>query len=116
VDDIEIQARETTGAGDARAIDWIFDDLTPSKRWMRACGIGSYILPRPESTWHCDDVGRPQKVFRRNPPYGAIFELLLKEAVPPEAPKKTKRKDKKTRPKRSRRQRPRATQRKEKAK
>src|SRR5260370_5994111 len=49
--------------------------------------------PRPAAPWHrrTRRWSAGQKVFTaKNPPYGAILSYYLKEAVPPEAPKKDK--------------------------
>jgi hypothetical protein len=102
VDDIEIQARENdlVLATHGRSI-WIFDDLTPIEK-MDASVAGSpltFFPPRTATTWHLRNRrwSAGQKVFTaKNPPYGAILSYYLKEAVPPEAPKKDKEdKDKK---------------------
>jgi hypothetical protein len=102
VDDIEIQARENdlVLATHGRSI-WIFDDLTPIEK-MDASVAGSQLTffpPRTATTWHLRNRrwSAGQKVFTaKNPPYGAILSYFLKEAVPPEAPKKDKEeKDKK---------------------
>jgi len=102
VDDIEIQARENdlVLATHGRSI-WIFDDLTPIEK-MDASVAGSQLTffpPRTATTWHLRNRrwSAGQKVFTaKNPPYGAILSYYLKEAVPPEAPKKDKEeKDKK---------------------
>src|SRR5258708_33055413 len=66
-------------------------------------GVGGWKLtffpPRTATTWHLRNRrwSAGQKVFTaKNPPYGAILSYFLKEAVPPEAPKKDKEeKDKK---------------------
>src|SRR5260370_8925322 len=53
--------------------------------------------PRPAITWHLGSRrwSGGQKAFTaKNPPYGAILSYYLKDAVPPEAPKKEE-KDKK---------------------
>ncbi len=102
VDDIEIQARENdlVLATHGRSI-WVFDDLTPIEK-MDSNVAGSpltFFPPRPAITWHLRNRrwSGGQKAFTaKNPPYGAILSYYLKEAVPPEAPKKDKdEKDKK---------------------
>ncbi len=102
VDDIEIQARENdlVLATHGRSI-WVFDDLTPIEK-MDASVAGSpltFFPPRPAITWYLRNRrwSAGQKMFTaKNPPYGAILSYYLKEAVPPEAPKKDKEeKDKK---------------------
>ncbi len=93
VDDIEIQARENdlVLGTHGRSI-WIFDDLTPVEK-MDAGVAGSdltFFAPRPAITWHIRNRrwSAGQKMFAaKNPPYGAILNYYLKEAVPPEAPK-----------------------------
>jgi photosystem II stability/assembly factor-like uncharacterized protein len=96
VDDIEIQARENdlVLATHGRAI-WIFDDLTPIEKMDANVTASALTLfpPRTARTWHLQHRQwfAGQKVFiAKNPPYGAILNYYLKEAVPPEAPKKEK--------------------------
>jgi len=92
VDDIAIQARENdlVLATHGRSI-WIFDDLTPVEK-MDASVPGAdltFFSPRAATTWHLRQRrwSAGQKVFTaKNPPYGAILNYFLKEAVPPEAP------------------------------
>jgi len=59
----------------------------------------TFFAPRTATTWHLRNRrwSAGQKVFTaKNPAYGAILSYYLKEAVPPEAPKKDKEeKDKK---------------------
>ncbi len=102
VDDIEIQARENdlVLATHGRSI-WVFDDLTPIEK-MDASVAGSpltFFPPRTATAWRLRNRrwSAGQKVFTaKNPPYGAILNYYLKDAVPPEAPKKEKdEKDKK---------------------
>src|SRR5206468_811327 len=104
VDDIEIQTRENdlVLATHGRSI-WIFDDLTPIEK-MDASVIASpltFFPPRTARTWHLQHRQwfAGHKVFTaKNSPYGAIMSYYLKEAVPPEAPKKgSEEKDKKDR-------------------
>src|SRR5712691_9053660 len=102
VDDIEIQARENdlVLATHGRSI-WALDDLTPIEK-MDSNVVTSpltFFPPRPAITWHLGNRrwSGGQKAFTaKNPPYGALLSYYLKEAVPPETPKKDKEeKDKK---------------------
>jgi len=101
VDDIEIQTRDNdlVLATHGRSI-WIFDDLTPIEKMdSNAAGAPLTLFPpRPAITWHLRNRrwSAGQKMFTaKNPPYGAILSYYLKEAVPPEAPKRDKEEDKK---------------------
>jgi len=102
VDDIEIQARENdlVLATHGRSI-WVFDDLTPIEKMDSnvAASPLTFFPPRPAITWHLRNRrwSAGQKMFTaKNPPFGAILSYYLKDAVPPEAPKKDKdEKDKK---------------------
>ena len=105
VDDIEIQARENdlVLATHGRSI-WIFDDLTPIEKFD-ASVAGSdltFFSPRNATEWNLRNRrwSTGQKIFTaKNPPYGAILNYYLKEAVPAEAPKTDKDdKDKKDKP------------------
>jgi photosystem II stability/assembly factor-like uncharacterized protein len=94
VDDIEIQARENdlVLATHGRSI-WVFDDLTPIEKMDANVAASSltFFAPRPAMTWHVGNRrwSAGQKMFTaKNPPYGAILNYYLKEAVAPEAPKK----------------------------
>ena len=100
VDDIEIQARENdlVLATHGRSI-WVFDDLTPIEKMDSNVSASAltFFPPRPAITWHLGNRrwSGGQKAFTaKNPPYGAILSYYLKDAVPPEAPKKEE-KDKK---------------------
>jgi photosystem II stability/assembly factor-like uncharacterized protein len=100
VDDIEIQARENdlVLATHGRSI-WVFDDLTPVEKMDSNVSASAltFFPPRPAITWHLGSRrwSGGQKAFTaKNPPYGAILSYYLKDAVPPEAPKKEE-KDKK---------------------
>jgi photosystem II stability/assembly factor-like uncharacterized protein len=96
VDDIAIQARENdlVLGTHGRSI-WVFDDLTPIEK-MDSSVIGSdltFFPPRAAITWDLRHRrwSAGQKMFTaKNPPYGAILNYYLKEAVPPEAPKVAK--------------------------
>jgi len=102
VDDIEIQARENdlVLATHGRSI-WVFDDLTPIEKMDSnvAASPLTFFPPRPAITWHLRNRrwSAGQKMFTaKNPPFGAILSYYLKDAVPPEVPKKDKdEKDKK---------------------
>jgi photosystem II stability/assembly factor-like uncharacterized protein len=96
VDDIEIQARENdlVLATHGRSI-WVFDDLTPIEKMdaTTAASPVTFFPPRAATTWHLQNRrwSAGQKMFMaKNPPYGSILNYYLKEAVPPEAPKKDK--------------------------
>ncbi len=99
VDDIEIQARENdlVLATHGRSI-WVFDDLTPIEKMdanVAASGL-TFFPPRAATTWRLGNRrwSAGQKMFAaKNPPYGAILNYYLKEAVPPEPPKTDKDKD-----------------------
>jgi photosystem II stability/assembly factor-like uncharacterized protein len=96
VDDIEIQARENdlVLATHGRSI-WVFDDLTPIEKMdvsLTASPL-TFFPPRAATAWHLRNRrwSAGQKMFMaKNPPYGTILNYYLKEAVPPEAPKKEK--------------------------
>src|SRR6202171_2165450 len=99
VDDIEIQARENdlVLATHGRSI-WIFDDITPIEK-MDASVLNSDMTFFPPHAATIFNVrmrrwSGGQKFFTaKNPPYGAILNYYLKEAVPPE-PLKTEQEDK----------------------
>ncbi|MGC0773776.1 MAG: hypothetical protein WB543_12650, partial [Candidatus Acidiferrum sp.] len=96
VDDIEIQAQQNdlVLATHGRSI-WIFDDLTPIEKFDAKVENSdiTFFSPRTATLW---ELRRRkwfagQKMFSaKNPPYGAILNYYLKEAVPPEAPKTAK--------------------------
>jgi photosystem II stability/assembly factor-like uncharacterized protein len=96
VDDIEIQARENdlVLATHGRSI-WIFDDLTPIEKMDASVAGGDYTFftPRTATEWSLKRRHwfGGQKVYQaKNPPYGVILNYYVKEAVPAEAPKKSK--------------------------
>jgi len=74
---------------------WVFDDLTPIEK-MDANVLGgdlTFFAPRAATTWHLRHRrwSAGQQMFTaKNPPYGAILNYYLKDAVPPEAPKAEK--------------------------
>jgi len=96
VDDIEIQAEQNdlVLATHGRSI-WIFDDLTPIEKFDASVASSelTFFSPRPATLW---DLRRrvwfsgQKKFTAKNPPYGAILNYYLKEAVPPEPPKTAK--------------------------
>jgi photosystem II stability/assembly factor-like uncharacterized protein len=96
VDDIAIQARENdlVLGTHGRSI-WVFDDLTPVEK-MDANVLASdltFFSPRAATTWHLRQRrwSAGQKMFTaKNPPYGAILNYYLKEALPPETSKTAK--------------------------
>jgi photosystem II stability/assembly factor-like uncharacterized protein len=96
VDDIEIQAdqNDLVLATHGRSI-WIFDDLTPIEKFDAGVANSdlTFFTPRAATLWDLRDRrwSAGQKMFTgKNPPYGAILNYYLKEAVPPEPPKATK--------------------------
>ena len=92
MDDIELQTRENDLilATHGRSI-WILDDLTPLEK-INASVPGSDLMffdPRPATTWHLYQRrwSAGQKMFTAaNPPYGALLNYYLKQAVTPEMP------------------------------
>lgn len=96
VDDIEIQAQQNdlVLATHGRSI-WIFDDLTPIEKFDAKVENSdiTFFSPRTATLW---ELRRRkwfagQKMFSaKNPPYGAILNYYLKEALPAEAPKTAK--------------------------
>ncbi|MCU1239611.1 MAG: glycosyl hydrolase, repeat [Candidatus Acidoferrum typicum] len=100
VDDIQIQARENdlVLATHGRSI-WIFDDITPLEK-MDASVLNSdltFFPPHGAITFNIRmrRWSGGQKFFTaKNPPYGAILNYYLKEALPPELPKTEAKDDK----------------------
>jgi photosystem II stability/assembly factor-like uncharacterized protein len=93
VDDIEIQAEQNDVvlATHGRSI-WIFDDVTPIEKFNASVANSdlTFFSPRPATLWDLRERrwSAGQKMFTaKNPPYGAILNYYLKEALPPEAPK-----------------------------
>jgi photosystem II stability/assembly factor-like uncharacterized protein len=93
VDDIQIQSRENdlVLATHGRSI-WIFDDLTPIEKMDASVQSSelTFFPPRNATTFfvRMRRWSGGQKAFTaKNPPYGAILNYYLKEALPPEAPK-----------------------------
>ena len=96
VDDIEIQAEQNdlVLATHGRSI-WIFDDITPIEKFDASVASSDLKLfsPRTAILWDLRERrwSAGQKMFTgKNPPYGAILNYYLKEALPPEAPKAAK--------------------------
>ena len=96
VDDIEIQAEQNdlVLATHGRSI-WIFDDVTPIEKFNADVANSdlTFFSPRTATLWDLRDRrwSAGQKMFTgKNPPYGAILNYYLKEAVPPEPPKAAK--------------------------
>jgi photosystem II stability/assembly factor-like uncharacterized protein len=96
VDDIEIQAEQNdlVLATHGRSI-WIFDDMTPIEKFDASVASSDLKLfsPRTAILWDLRERrwSSGQKMFTgKNPPYGAILNYYLKEALPPEAPKVAK--------------------------
>jgi hypothetical protein len=93
VDDIQIQARENdlVLATHGRSI-WILDDITPLEK-MDSGVVKSdltFFPPHAATTFNIRmrRWSGGQKFFTaKNPPYGAILNYYLKDAVPPEPPK-----------------------------
>jgi photosystem II stability/assembly factor-like uncharacterized protein len=93
VDDIEIQAEQNdlVLATHGRSI-WIFDDLTPIEKWDASVAGTDLTFFPPRTAIEFDMKQREwysghKKFIAKNPPYGAILNYYLKEAVPPEKPK-----------------------------
>jgi len=100
VDDIEIQAEQNdlVLATHGRSI-WIFDDITPIEKFDTGVTNSdlTFFSPRPATLWDLRQRrwSAGQKMFTaKNPPYGAILNYYLKEAVPPKTAKDEKEKDK----------------------
>ena len=96
VDDLEIQAEQNdlVLATHGRSI-WIFDDITPIEKFNASVANSdlTFFSPRPATLWDLRERrwSAGQKMFTaKNPPYGAILNYCLKEALPPEAPKTAK--------------------------
>jgi hypothetical protein len=93
VDDIQIQARENdlVLATHGRSI-WILDDITPLEKMDSSLASSelTFFPPHTATTFNIRmrRWSGGQKFFTaKNPPYGAILNYYLKEAVPPEPPK-----------------------------
>jgi len=100
VDDIQIQARENdlVLATHGRSI-WIFDDITPIEKMDASVLNGDLTFFPPHAATIFNIRMRRwsggQKFFTaKNPPYGALLNYYLKEAVPPEPPKTEQKTDK----------------------
>jgi photosystem II stability/assembly factor-like uncharacterized protein len=96
VDDIELQAEQNdlVLATHGRSI-WIFDDIAPIEKFDAGVANSdlTFFSPRPATLWDLRQRrwSAGQKMFTaKNPPYGAILNYYLKEALPPEAPKTAK--------------------------
>lgn len=96
VDDIQIQARENdlVLGTHGRSI-WVMDDITPLEKMdaNTANADITFFAPRAATSWRLRNRrwSAGQKMFTaKNPPPGAILNYFLKEAVPPEPPKKEK--------------------------
>jgi photosystem II stability/assembly factor-like uncharacterized protein len=96
VDDIQIQAQQNdlVLATHGRSI-WIFDDMTPIEKFdaVVASSDLTFFAPRMATLWDLRNRrwSAGQKMFTaKNPPYGAILNYYLKEALPPEPPKVAK--------------------------
>ena len=102
VDDIQIQGEQNdlVLATHGRSI-WIFDDITPVEKFDASVPNSDLTFFPPRTATIFDLKQREwfsgQKRFAgKNPPYGAILNYYVKEAIPPEAPKGAKdEKDKK---------------------
>ncbi|HEY6385627.1 MAG TPA: hypothetical protein VIX91_08100 [Candidatus Acidoferrum sp.] len=93
VDDVEIQAQQNdlVLATHGRSI-WIFDDMTPIEKFDAGVAGSdlTFFAPRTATVWDLRERrwSAGQKMFTgKNPPYGAILNYYLKEALPPEPPK-----------------------------
>ena len=94
VDDIEIQARDNdlVLATHGRSI-WIFDDLAPIEKFDSTVANSdlTFFTPRTATEWSLKrrHWSGGQKVYlAKNPPYGALLSYYLKDAVPPEKPRR----------------------------
>src|SRR4029077_3331173 len=97
---IQIQARENdlVLATHGRSV-WVFDDLTPIEKFDSGVAASDFTLfpPRPSTTFHLRQRrwSAGQKMFTaKNPPYGALLNYYLREAIAPEPPKSAERDDK----------------------
>jgi photosystem II stability/assembly factor-like uncharacterized protein len=93
VDDIEIQAEQNdlVLATHGRSI-WIFDDVTPIEKWDASVAASELTFFPPRTATEFDIRTREwfsghKRFVGKNPPYGAILNYYLKEAMPPEKPK-----------------------------
>jgi len=93
VDDIAIQAEQNdlVLATHGRSI-WIFDDLTPLEKWDASVAATDLTFFPPRTATEFDVKQREwfsghKRFLGKNPPYGAILNYYLKEAVPAEKPK-----------------------------
>ena len=96
VDDIQIQGEQNdlVLATHGRSI-WIFDDITPIEKMDSSVAASELTFFAPRTAIEYDLRQRRwsggQKAFTaKNPPYGAILNYYLKEALPPEAAKSEK--------------------------
>ncbi len=96
VDDIEIQAQQNdlVLATHGRSL-WILDDMTPLEKFNTQVASSdlTFFAPRPATLWDLRQRrwSAGQQMFTaKNPPYGAILNYYLKDAVPPEPPKLAK--------------------------
>ncbi len=74
---------------------WIFDDMTPIEKFDASVASSdlTFFTPRTATLWDLRERrwSAGQKMFTaKNPPYGAILNFYLKEALPPEPPKTAK--------------------------
>jgi photosystem II stability/assembly factor-like uncharacterized protein len=96
VDDIQIQARENDLllGTHGRSI-WVLDDITPIEKMdgnVPSADI-TFFPPRAATLWflHGRRWSSGQRTFvAKNPPYGALLNYYLKDAVPPEVKKPEK--------------------------
>jgi len=104
VDDIQIHARENdlVLGTHGRSI-WVLDDLTPIEKMDAGVATAdiTFFSPRGATLWflRARRWSAGQKMFTaKNPPYGALLNYYLKDAVPAEEKKaeKSEDKDKKT--------------------
>lgn len=93
VNDIEIQAdqNDLVLATHGRSI-WIFDDITPIEKFDAGVAATdlTFFIPRTATEFDLRQrrwSGGQKSFTAKNPPYGAILNYYLKEAVPPEQPK-----------------------------
>ena len=100
VDDIQIHARENdlVLGTHGRSI-WVLDDITPLEKLNAGVTTAGFTLfpPRAATLWflRARRWSSGQKSFTaNNPPYGALINYYLPEAIPPQAQKAEKEVDK----------------------
>jgi photosystem II stability/assembly factor-like uncharacterized protein len=96
VDDIQLQTRENDLVlGTHGRSVWVLDDITPLEKMNGSVANAdiTFFQPRTATLWflHARRWSAGQKMFTaKNPPYGALLNYYLKDAVPPEEKKADK--------------------------